>query len=85
MCFTLGWMQQVLVYLVILFAVIAIIKLLVPYVLSMIGVPIVGQVINIVLWAVVAIIVIYICFALIGCLIGFGGGFHSLLPPHPGR
>ena len=84
-CFTLQWLEQVLVYLVVLFAIIAIIKILVPFVLSLVGVPVVGQVINIVLWAIVAIIVIYICFALIGCLVGMGGGFHSLMPPHPGR
>lgn len=81
-CFTLGWLEQILVYCVIVFAVIAIIRLLVPWVLRQIGVPIIGQVINIILWAIVCIIVIYIVFALLSCLIG-GGGL-SLLPPRHG-
>jgi len=80
MCFTLGWLQQVLVWCVILGAIIAIIQLLVPWVLSFVGLPIVGKVINIVLWAIVAIIVIYVVFALLGCLLGMAGGFPGL--PH---
>lgn len=78
MCFSLPWLEQFLVYCIVLGAVIAIIRILVPWVLGQIGIPIIGQVINIVLWAVVAIFVIYICFALISCLLG-GGGF-SMLP-----
>ena len=76
-CFTLGWLEQILVYFVIVGAIIAILRLLIPWVIAQIGVPILGQVINIILWAVIVIMVIYICFALISCLIG--GGF-PLLP-----
>jgi amino acid transporter len=54
-------------------AVIAIIRLIVPWFLSFIGIPTIGQVINIILWAVVAIIVIYVVFALISCLLSLGG------------
>lgn len=78
-CFSLGWLEQLLVYCIIVFAVIAIIRLIVPWVLSQVGVPILGQVINIILWAIVCIIVIYIVFSLLSCLLG-GGGL-SLLPP----
>lgn len=80
MCFTLGWLESVLVWLVILAAVIAIIRLLVPWFTSMLGIPIVGQVLNIVLWAIVAVAVIYICFDLISCLLNLSGGLR--LPKH---
>ena len=73
-CFSLGWIEQLCIWLIIVTAVIAIIKLLVPYLTGLIGVPIVAQIINIVLWAVVAIMCVYIIFALISCLIGSGGG-----------
>ena len=57
-------------------AIVAIIRLLVPFLTGMIGIPIVAQIINIVLWAVVAIMCVYIIFALIGCLLGGGGLLH---------
>jgi len=78
MCFSLPWLEAFLVYCIIVGAVIAILRLVIPWVIGQLGIPLVGAVLNIVLWAVVAIFVIYICFALISCLIG-GGGF-SLLP-----
>ena len=82
-CFTLQWLEQVLVYCVCLMALFAIIRLVVPWALSKFGgdFAIVGQVINIILWAIIIIIVIYIVFALVGCLLSMGGGFHTLLPP----
>lgn len=81
MCFSMGWLEQVLVWIVIVAAIIAILKLLLPFVLGALGVGggIIAQAINIVLWAIVAIFVIYICFALISCL---GGG---IMPPLPHR
>ncbi len=75
-CFTLGYLQQLLIWLIIVGAVIAIIRLVVPWVLAQVGIPLVGAVVNIILWAIVCILVIYIVFALLGCL----GGF-SLMPP----
>jgi hypothetical protein len=75
-CFSLGWIEQLLVWLIIVCAIVAIIRLLVPWITGMIGMPIVGQVINIVLWAFLAILCVYICFGLLSCLIGFGGGLH---------
>jgi hypothetical protein len=73
MCFSLGWLEQLCVYIVVIMAIWAIIKLLIP----MIGVPLIAQILNIVLWAIVAIMCIYIIFGFIGCLTG--GGF-SLVP-----
>ena len=80
-CFSLQWLEQLLVYCIIIFAVIAIIRLVVPWVLDQVGVPLIGQVVNILLWAFVCIIVIYVVFALLSCLLGGGGGLGSLLPP----
>lgn len=79
-CFTIQWLQQFLVWCVIVGAIIAIIRLIVPWVMAQVGIPLLGQVVNIILWAIVAIFVIYIVFALLSCLIGMGGV--SLLPPH---
>ena len=76
MCFSLPWLEQLLVWLVIVCAIVAIIRLLVPWITSMIGLPIVGQVINIILWAFLAIICIYIVFGLLSCLVGMSGGLH---------
>lgn len=78
-CFSLAWVEQLLVWLVIVAAIIAILRLLLPWVAAQIGIPIIGQVINIVLWAIIVILVIYICFALLSCL---AGGGLPLLPHH---
>jgi hypothetical protein len=51
--------------------VIACLRLLIPWITS-ITFPIVGQVLEIILWAIVAIIAIYIIFALLSCLVGSG-------------
>src|SRR5258708_23400847 len=71
-CFTLGWIEQILIWLIVLGAVVALIKLVLPLVLSNLGV--VGSTIvvalNIVLWAIVAIALVIFIFALIGCLVG---------------
>lgn len=75
-CFTLGWIEQLLVWLVIVCAIVAIIRLLVPWITEMVGMPIIGQVINICLWAFLAIICIYIIFGLLSCLVGMAGGLH---------
>lgn len=81
MCFSLGWIEQLLVWLVVICAVVAIIKLLVPFVLSQLGAAggVIAQIINIALWAFVCILVIYFAFAVISCLMG--GGF-PLMPRH---
>lgn len=80
-CFSLPWLESLLVWLVIVCAIVAILKLLLPFVLNQLGVAggVIMQAINIVMWAIIAIAVIYFCFMLISCL---GGG---LLPPLPNR
>jgi hypothetical protein len=75
-CFSLAWLEQLLVWLVLASAIIACLRLLIPWI-SSITFPIVGQVLGIILWAVVAIISIYIVFALLSCLVG---GMHLPLP-----
>ena len=84
MCFSMQWLEQLFIYVIVVGAIIAIIRLLLPMVFAQIGGPanVIGQVINIILWAIIAIFVVYICFALISCLLGAGGGGLSLLPPH---
>ena len=78
-CFSLAWIEQMLVWLVIIAAIIGILQIIVPWVLSKLGpqlgeaVGIVSAVIRIIVWAFVIIVVIYIVFALISCLIGSGG------------
>lgn len=74
MCFSLGWFEQLCIWLIVVIAIVSIIRLLVPYLTGLIGVPIIGQIINIVLWAVVAIMGVYIIFALLSCVLGAGGG-----------
>jgi len=77
-CFSLAWLEQLLIWLVMVAAVIAILRLLIPWI-SGITFPIVGQVLEIILWAVVAILSIYIIFMFLSCLVG--GGLHLPLPP----
>jgi len=77
MCFSLAWIEQLCVWLIVIGALVAIIQLLIPY-LSTLVPGIVAQIIRIVLWAVVAICVVYLVFALISCLLGAGGGLHLL-------
>lgn len=79
MCFSLIWFRDFLIMVVIVCAVVGIIKLLVPFILEKLGAGggVIMGALNIFMWAVVAIFVIYICFALISCLMG--GGM-SLLP-----
>ena len=81
MCFSIEWWEQLLVWIVIVVAIVSILRLLLPWVLGQLGAGggILAQVINIVLWAVICIFVIYICFALIECLLSAGGHL-SLLP-----
>ena len=83
MCFSLAWIEQLLIWLVIVVAVVALLRLLLPWLLNMLGVGggIIMQAINILVWAVVAIFVIYFIFAIISCLFSLGGG----LPLFPHR
>lgn len=75
MCFSMEFIKQLLIDLVVIGAVFAIIKLLLPLALNWLGGAgsIIMQVINIILYAVICIFVIIICFDLISCLVGGGG------------
>jgi ABC-type multidrug transport system fused ATPase/permease subunit len=77
MCFSLAWLQQLLIWAVIVGAIIAILQLFVPWVLSQVGdlggaVGVILQVIRIIVWAVIVIFVIYFVFDLISCLTSSG-------------
>jgi hypothetical protein len=73
MCFSLAWIEAVLIWLVILGAVIAVLQIFVPWVLSMIGFNLgpIPQIIRIVIVAIIVIAAIYFVFDLISCLGGF--------------
>ena len=75
-CFSLGWIEQLCIWLIVVCAVVAIIRLLVPFFTGMIGIPLVAQIINIVLWCVVAIMCVYIIFSLLECVLSAGGPLH---------
>lgn len=81
MCFSLAWIETLLIWIVIVVAVVAILRILLPWVLGMLGVEagVVMQIINIAVWAFIAIVIIYFAFAVIDCLISGGAGL-SLLP-----
>jgi hypothetical protein len=81
-CFSLAWIEQLLVWLIIVCAVVAILRLIIPWVAGFLGVPVITQVLEIVLWAFIAILAVWIVFALLGCLTG---GSFGLLPPMPHR
>lgn len=89
MCFTMAWLMQVLVLIVIAVATyVILIQILLPYVVSKLGggevsqgVSVLIAVLRVVVWAIVAIIVIYVVFALLACLWSFaGGGLPSIFP-----
>lgn len=69
MCFSLLWLVQTFVWLVVICAVVAIIRLLLPYALSMLGVggEILMKVINIIVIAVVLIAVAWFLYDLLTC------------------
>lgn len=76
MCFSLQWLGSVLVWLIVIGACIAIIKLVLPLALGWLGNPgaIAIQIIKIVLWAIVAIFVVWFAIDMISCLLGASGG-----------
>lgn len=83
MCFSLIWLRDICIWLIIVGAVFAILRLVIPFVLQQFDLAggIIAQFINIILWAIIACMVVYIAFALISCLLGMSGG--SLMPPLP--
>ncbi len=73
MCFNLGFLENLLVWLVVIIAIVAFVRLLLPFILGQLGVggSVIMQAINIFIWAMIAIFLIYLVFELIGCLGGF--------------
>jgi hypothetical protein len=86
MCFSLDWLLHVLILAVVVGAIVKILELVIPWALSQMGgtvgagVSMILAVLRIIFWAVVVIVVLVICFQLISCLIGYGGGMGSLMP-----
>lgn len=74
MCFSLGFIEDLLIQLVIVAVVVAILRLLVPWILGLLGfdmsVPM--RIINILIAAVVVIWLIVLVFNLLGCMGGVG-------------
>lgn len=74
MCFSLEWLLQLLVFLVVLCAIIAVLRIWVFPMLATTD-PRIPQTINIIIWAVVCIFVIYVCASLLMCAFAGGGLF----------
>ena len=72
MCFSLAWLEQLIVWLIVVGAIVAIIKLVIPFLDSLTGMPIIGRILMIILWAIVAIALVVIIFGLLSCLLGGG-------------
>jgi hypothetical protein len=83
MCFSLEWLETILIWIVIIGCVIAILKLLVPWVVGLFGFSLgpLPAIVNYVILAVICIFVIIVVFTLIQCVLGMGGSL-SLLPRH---
>lgn len=73
-CFSLLWIEQLVIWAIIVVAVVAVIKLLIPYILRQLGEggAVVMRVLNIVMWAVVLIFIVVVVFDLIACALGAG-------------
>jgi len=73
MCMSLAYVVHLLILFVIIAAAVAILRILVPWICSVMGVGIPGpilQILGILLWAVVIICLIIICANVLGCLLG---------------
>jgi len=71
MCFSIGWFLQLLLFLIIICAVVALVRIWLLPLLAPIDGRLVAT-INVIIGVVVAIIVIYILFDLISCALGGG-------------
>ncbi len=69
MCFSLAWLLQILIWIVVICAVVAIFRLVLPIVLGWLGVAgsVVMQVLNIILIAFVIIVMLYFAYDLLIC------------------
>jgi hypothetical protein len=78
-CFGLGWFEQILIWIVVICAVVALLKLLVSFVLPKLGlggeiVAFIVAAVRILIWAIICIFAIVFIFELIACLLGGGIG-----------
>lgn len=74
MCMSVAFFFSLAIWLVVVGALYAIIKLVIPAVLANFGGPgsLLAQVINIILWAFLMIVVLYLIWDLVACLLGGG-------------
>lgn len=83
MCVSWGWVENLLIWLVVVGVVFALLRLLVPFILSKLGIPlgdvwaIILRACSIVLTGIILVALILFIFGLIGCLTG---GMPSLIP-----
>jgi hypothetical protein len=89
MCFSLDWLRQICILLIVLGGVFAILKLVIPYVIAKSGFAmgegfnLIVRCIRIVIYVIIACIVVFICFELIACLLSMTGGLSMpSLKPH---
>ena len=75
MCFDWTWFEHLFIWAIIVGAIFAVLKVLLPMVFAQLGTPgaALVQIINILMWAVIACFVVYIAFEIIECLAGSGG------------
>ena len=79
MCFGLAWFEQLLIWIVVVCAVVALLRLLVSFVLPKLGlageaVAFIIAAVRILIWAIICIFAIIFIFELIACLLGGGIG-----------
>ena len=76
MCFTMAGLGMLLIWLIIIGAVIALVRLFLPFALGWLGTAggVIRSAIDIVMWAIIAIVVVTFVFQLISCLFSMGGG-----------
>jgi hypothetical protein len=72
MCFSLLWIAHLLIMLVIICGCVAIIRILIPWLLGSLGPDggRIGQILNIIIWVIFAVIVIWLVFDLLSCALG---------------
>lgn len=83
MCWSMDFLRDICIRIIIVIAVVTIIRIVVPWFITWAQIPApIATIINVVLWAVIAIFGIIILFELFGC-IGGAGNF-SIMPRHTG-
>lgn len=86
MCFSMEWLKDILIFCIVIGAVILMLKVIVPYAVSKMGIAlgegwnVILTVFRIFLGALIAIVVVLVCFELISCLLSYanvGALFHT--------